>query len=262
MLRAWLLSGNGWVALAAGASAAQSSRLAGAVPDSVLCLGLACCTWVLYTVHRRVGGLLHRSNLREERFGYVFRHDKVLLPWLLVGAATAFGVWLYLPPKARWFCLLCALPALGYVLPVLPERRRLRDLPYIKPLLVAGVWTAATWALPLLLAQKPLIALCAAERFVWFLLLALPFDRRDAALDREQGVRTLAGELSERSFVLLCRLLAGLWLVLAAGAYPPVCLPLWAVCAAGMAWVWLRPGLVHGLDALPLVQCLGVFALV
>ncbi|NUO02728.1 MAG: hypothetical protein HUU01_19135 [Saprospiraceae bacterium] len=64
-------------------------------------------------------------------------------------SAVACAVcWVYLPDLARWHALAPAALALAYTLPVLPGRRRLREVALLKIFLLCACWAWLTVMVP------------------------------------------------------------------------------------------------------------------
>ncbi len=79
-------------------------------------------------------------------------------------------------------------------MPILGKNRRLRDFNYIKLFLIALVWSLTTAFIPATLANLPWISvvLISVERFLFFIAITIPFDIRDANIDKQIQVKTLA----------------------------------------------------------------------
>ena len=119
--------------------------------------------------------------------------DTMLRP--LGMAALAMG-WIALRHFNRhdlWQALVLVVLSLLYTLPLLPipGLRRFKDHPLLKILVLSGVWTLATttFLIPPF-SEGPGWAFIGA-RWLFVLLLCIPFDVRDAAADRANMRRTL-----------------------------------------------------------------------
>lgn len=95
------------------------------------------------------------------------------------------------------FCLLFSgcLVAL-YVVPVI-KSKNLRQITGLKILIIAMVWVLATVVLPVAQIGAPdwanytgVLGWILAERFVFLILLCLPFDWRDVAVDQKANIKT------------------------------------------------------------------------
>ncbi|MBC6996173.1 hypothetical protein QWY85_05090 [Neolewinella lacunae] len=204
----WLFYGHLWIALAAaGLTWLSLHRSFGAEHASgypVVCTVVFCATLGVYTLHRYLSFFRAKQLLTARRYGLVRRHPQICL---LVGAgslalALVLGADDY---AAAWPWLLLALPmTVFYLTPPWPGWRRLRDLPYVKVIWVAGAWAIMTVALPgavlaTVAGREQTEAMLSGQfgleflvRFLFVLAVALLFDLRDVELDRAQGVRTVA----------------------------------------------------------------------
>ena len=188
----WLFYGHLWIALAATALCWQSTRLY--YGDSTLGLPhlfVFFATLGVYTLHRLLS--YHRAGGQPDgrRYRVVAAHPRASL---FVGcgslvAALLTGGFL---PLARFWPVVFAVPfTYFYLIPLYPGGPRLRDLPYLKVVWVALAWTLMTQEFPLPAWHG------GAEtvfRFCFTLAIALLFDSRDVALDKRQGVKTLAAD--------------------------------------------------------------------
>ena len=81
-----------------------------------------------------------------------------------------------------------------YILPLLPGKNRVRDLPYIKIFLISVFWMLITACIPVVLSGSHFtncILMYLAERFVFIMFITIPFDIRDIADDRMIGLKTM-----------------------------------------------------------------------
>ncbi len=86
--------------------------------------------------------------------------------------------------------------------------KRLRQLPFLKIFLVAGVWSAVTVLFPIIendfqnLFSTPVIfSFCA--RVVFIFSITLPFDIRDIEVDKKNGIKTFPVVFGEKKSVQL-----------------------------------------------------------
>lgn len=92
------------------------------------------------------------------------------------------------------FPVLLAASVLGvlnlfYALPVLSEQRNLRSITGAKILVIAFIWTGVTVWLPALDSHLLIsleVAIISLQRFLFVIVLTLPFDIRDVRFDTEQ----------------------------------------------------------------------------
>ncbi|TPE45392.1 UbiA prenyltransferase family protein [Pontibacter mangrovi] len=104
-----------------------------------------------------------------------------------------------------WFLLHLAVISVGYTVPVLYKRQRvkpLRSVPLLKVFLIAYVWAVVTAMFPLLDAgmevwqQEALMLFL--RRFLFILALALLFDIRDHVYDQHTNTLTFPGWMGVR----------------------------------------------------------------
>jgi hypothetical protein len=89
-----------------------------------------------------------------------------------------------------WTGIGCLLFLTGlYAIPVLPNAKNLRSWGGLKIFVVALVWSGSTVILPLLSAQQTItrdVSLEIIQRFVFVLVLLIPFEIRDLAYDKPE----------------------------------------------------------------------------
>jgi 4-hydroxybenzoate polyprenyltransferase len=87
-----------------------------------------------------------------------------------------------------------ALIAAGYVLPILPGRKRLRDLGWGKILLIGWSWGWLTAFVPFAYyadASLFIAGIHTAERMLFIILITIPFEIRDMHIDQSVGLITM-----------------------------------------------------------------------
>lgn len=92
--------------------------------------------------------------------------------------------------------------AAGYAIPLFPKKKRLRDFSYIKIFLIAFSWGWVTVIMPSLelhlFPNVPAIVMF-LERCCFVFAIALPFDIRDLAIDKADGVQTFPGKMGVKN---------------------------------------------------------------
>ncbi len=135
------------------------------------------------------------------------RPPQKLKPWyrvfFLVGIImTAAGLW-YMPLPMLFTSGVLGLLAFAYYLPLLPfkNKKRIRDIGWLKISVLAIVWTTATAILPLLYWNKPLAGypLDVLIRFVFIFILCVVFDIRDINDDIKNNIHTLPNKVGVRN---------------------------------------------------------------
>ena len=136
-----------------------------------------CGTLVAYGLINRIGAM---NWAVEATKGFVFRALKALfLP--LSGALFCYGL---LPTEIQLTALVFGVLCLFYIVPL--RTTPLRNYAGIKLFVVAFVWTGVTAVMPLMYLNNTRGAMfvgMVVTRFLWVIVLTLPFDIRD--LDRD-----------------------------------------------------------------------------
>lgn len=151
-------------------------------------------TLFLYALHRIVGISKSHAYFQLERYTVITRYKSHIQMYATVGAITATVCFFLLNRATQLAIIIPGLLSLGYVLPILGNKKRLRDLNDLKIFLVALVWAWITVFLPAvaydLIPSKGILLSC-IERFLFIFAITLPFDIRDMKVDEESAVRTL-----------------------------------------------------------------------
>jgi len=157
---------------------------------------------------------------------------KGIKPGSLYQVIGMFSIFLLLalmfliPIKAIPVLLLAALLSFAYIFPVYPFRKpvqSLRNLPYLKVIIIACVWMIVTVWLPLMTSENSIspikIMQLSWDRFLLILITALPFDIRDMETDRKSGIKTLPVRMGSKQTWYLIHVLLLLWLLNAGAGY-------------------------------------------
>jgi len=151
-------------------------------------------TLFIYGLHRSGGISRLQTFLQEKRYGVIFRYRKHIKIYAILGLLLA-GYNFFLLQRSTQFLLgIPCLLALGYVLPFLRKKKRLRDINDIKIFLIAICWAGLTVVIPaweMGFSWSPLLLILAIERALFIFLLTLPFDIRDLKVDAYKEVKTL-----------------------------------------------------------------------
>ena len=198
----FILYSNLWIALAALALAAQTQLLlSGRITPTPLLGFIFFATLLLYAVHRIVGLEKAQLFLKTGRFFVVLRFRRQIMAFAAAAGIGAAAFFFQLSFRLQLAAIAPSLTALGYVLPFLSGRRRLRDLNYIKNFLVAFAWSWVTVLLPALEMgmgwSLPMIVML-LERAFFIFAISLPFDIRDLEVDAYNQVKTLPAQLGRR----------------------------------------------------------------
>ncbi|MFK7771480.1 MAG: hypothetical protein AB8F94_05040 [Saprospiraceae bacterium] len=186
---------NLWIALCAVAMCAQTQFiLTGKLSWNWLMGLIFFATLFVYALHRIIG-ISKVSEFREmERYAVIekFKHH-ISFYALVAGIGGAICFWnISLPIQLS--LIIPGIISLGYVIPFLKGKKRLRDLNHIKIFLIAIVWSWVTIFLPALEigdATTLSVWLMILERAVFIFAITLPFDIRDLKVDSHSEVQTI-----------------------------------------------------------------------
>lgn len=208
-----------------------------------------CATFLVYQFERALWPAPEDVINQPERVAWVRRHRRYVWLSSIAAGVVALGSLVYLRPATLGVGMGLAVLGLSYVLPVLPGRRRLKAVWFMKPLAIAGAWAAGGVALPVIESGDSLsvgVMVFMGYRLFFVLPNALLTDLPDRAGDAVAGLITPALRFSVgqiRSISLLALACAGVCAVLAASLLELGWLLL--VDLAGIGWmaraVWRVP---------------------
>jgi len=192
-----LLYGGAFIGLCAACITALTFELTGDLGQLqlsyVLLMGVS--TAALYSGHRVIG--LHKVShvTSNERYRVIRRYKAHI--WLYCAVWVLCSVWLFIPLASVEF-ILWLLPggsiAILYVLPMLSKGRRLRDMGWVKILLIGWSWAWLTAFLPALYIQhEPVFisVLMGIGRMLFIIAITIPFEIRDITIDGSVGLTTV-----------------------------------------------------------------------
>lgn len=191
-----LLYGGAFIGLCAASITVltfELTRHAEANFQYILLIGAA--TAALYSAHRVIG--LHKlEHVRTYERYSVIRRYKVHI-WIYFILWTLISIWLFIPLFTVEF-MLWLIPggtiALGYVIPFLSKKRRLRDLGWVKIVMIGWSWAWLTAFIPTFYFNDlpfHLALLSGLERLLFIIAITIPFEIRDIRIDTSSGLLTL-----------------------------------------------------------------------
>jgi len=180
-----------------------------------------------YNLHRLITVVYVPEALEDEKYEWLRQHKPgfYLMVFLSV---TGFVITLFQAKKEVLIALapLAAL-ALFYSTPVRHLGKkwfRLREIPYLKIFLIAGVWSGVTILLPVIHSgrsyQVPFLAALLVERIFFILAITLPFDIRDLEADRKVGLKTIPMLFKKTNPLVLSYLCLAMFAAIALVQYP------------------------------------------
>lgn len=186
---------NLWIALCASAMCLQTQYILTHQIQFNWLLGLIFfSTLFLYALHRIIGISKVHEFLDLERYAVISKFKNHITFYAVLAAIG--GAWCFWNISFYLKIALFApgLISLGYVIPFLDGKKRLRDLNHIKIFLIAFVWSWVTVILPALelgFFYEKNIWLMAMERVLFVFAITLPFDIRDLKVDTHSEVKTI-----------------------------------------------------------------------
>lgn len=196
-----LFYGNFWIAACALTMTMQTHYLlTGAAVLDIYAVFVGSSTLMLYALHRIIGLDKVREFTNRGRYFVIEKYKKHILFYALVSGLGATICFFLLDFEMQILLVLPSLLSLGYVIPFLKGKKRLRDLNHIKIYLIALVWAWITVILPIYQLEnvfdQPLRnTLMFIERALFIFVITLPFDIRDLQIDQHTKVQTIPSKI-------------------------------------------------------------------
>ena len=186
---------NLWIAICAAATIAQTQFIFTKKIEWNWLMGLIFfATLFLYALHRIISISKVDKFSEMERYAVIQKFKNHISFYALVaGVGGAICFWNVSFP-IQLSLIIPGIISMGYVLPLLSGKKRLRDLNHIKIFLIAVVWAWVTVFLPALEIGKPFEMatwLMIFERALFIFAITLPFDIRDLKVDAHNQVQTI-----------------------------------------------------------------------
>lgn len=190
-----ILFGNFWIALCAVAMTWQTELLLfGNFEWTYLTSFVFFSTLFLYAIHRIVGLVKVKPFLEKYRYAVIYRFRNHIKFYAFVGGVGALYFFFQLSFVNQLLLIIPSILSLGYVLPFVKGKKRLRDFDYIKIFLIAIVWGVITVVMPILERTTSFTLshfLILLERMFFIFAITLPFDIRDLKIDAHIDVKTI-----------------------------------------------------------------------
>jgi len=178
-----ILYSNLWIGLCAAAMCLQTQYILNNKVEWNWLVGLIfLSTLFLYALHRIVGFKKIKNFKNIERYAVISNYRSHIIIYAVLAGIGAGVCFLKLSLQIQLSLFIPALISLGYAIPFVSGKKRLRDFNYIKIFLIAIVWSWVTVLLPAIEIDKiwtPEIWMVAAERSLFIFAICLPFDIRD-----------------------------------------------------------------------------------
>ena len=160
-------------------------------------------TLFLYNFHRIYGVFTSSNEVRfiPQRIIWSVKHKNLVCLLSLFSAIVAGYFLLEIYRSIYWILLPCFIISLAYTLPIVPLKngmKKLREIPLIKPIVIAFIATIVTVIFPFLTSNYSSmitsdydIWFLYIERFLFLLAITIPFDIRDVKFDAADNTKTL-----------------------------------------------------------------------
>lgn len=143
------------------------------------------------------------------RLGWMIRNRKKLVVAAFFSILLSTYFLTQLSVNVFVFIIPLALFSVLYVLPVLPNKKAIRDLPFAKIFVISLVWSVVMVAIPVVnhfgfqgLLENSFLLLI-LEQFVFILAITLPFDVRDLRYDLESNIKTIPSYIGIKNTITL-----------------------------------------------------------
>lgn len=221
----FILFSNLFMSLCAVAQALVTFKLIGCGPYYPLLALLFSSTLFIYNICLFLTRPANptKSPLLPKR--WFFEHPRLMTTLTLVSAMVLLFMYLLLSFKSEVLLAGLGVLSVGYTLPIFSkngQRFGLRNVPGIKSILIALVWTMSCVMLPIFEAERTHhlvisninIFLLITKRFLFIVALTIPFDIRDLFDDARNGMKTIPVILGEKGAYLFCQVLLAVHLIL------------------------------------------------
>jgi len=195
-----ILYSNLWIGLAGLTMALQTQLLLTKKIEFTPLIGLIFfSTLFLYALHRIVGiSKVHKFIEDVERYAVIAKFRHHIIVYAVIAAVGGLYCFWYVSWSIWWALIIPVFISLGYVLPFLSGKKRLRDFNHIKIYLVAIVWAWITVTLVAIDYNQALSMsgiLLFLERSFFIFAITIPFDIRDLKVDTHSAVKTIPASI-------------------------------------------------------------------
>lgn len=201
-------------------------------------------TLAVYSLHRLVGLSKISSAQLNDRFIIIQQQQKYLKLFSVIGILVTLLAFFFISNPAKYFLLLLSIPSIAYIIPF-HRGKRLRDFAYLKIFIVAIVWSLTTVGLPFVemgLNADFKFYFLIIDRTIFIFAITIPFDIRDAEIEKNLGVKTLPYLLGVKKSIYLSMILLLFRIPLVLLIYPiNVSIAVLMVVILCIILVWFSP---------------------
>lgn len=170
-----------------------------------------CSTFFTYNFQRiyRLRSVELLGKLIGIRLGWIIRNRKRLFFASLLSFVLSTYFLFQLSLDVFLMIIPLALFSVLYVIPVLPNKKAIRDLPFAKIFVISFVWSVVMVAIPVVnfsgfegLTNSSFLMLL-LEQFLFIIAITLPFDVRDLRYDMESNIKTIPSYIGIKNTITL-----------------------------------------------------------
>jgi 4-hydroxybenzoate polyprenyltransferase len=221
----FLLFSNLFIALCTVAQALVTYRLLNAQPHAYVLGLLLCSTIAMYNYSMLLSKPRNPDKSPFLRVRWIFSHYRLTITITIIAILSLLPLAMFLSTESKILLFFVGLISIGYNLPIFTlndKKFGLRNIPGIKLILIAMVWSLSVVLLPILelesnqhiLVPARDIILLIAKRFLFVAAITVPFDIRDLFQDRNNELKTIPVMLGEKKAYFFCMGLLAIYLVL------------------------------------------------
>jgi len=177
-----------------------------------------CATLFLYALHRIVGLAKVQPFTEKGRYQVISKFKSHIIGYAVLAAIGGLYFFWQVAWAIKLALIIPAILSLGYVLPILAGKKRLRDFNFIKIFLIAIVWAWVAVFLPFLENETTLgysFFLLFLEKALFIFAITLPFDIRDLKVDAHTAGQTIPAKIGARKTKYLAAFCIGISVLLA-----------------------------------------------
>ena len=194
-----------FIAAGAAAQTAFTYQLIGQAIDLHVVALVFFATLALYNLSMVLSNPGKKPSSLLKRVQWMSKHQHLCSSFTLIGGLSTLCLSFFLSATAQVVLASLALISIAYSLPLLPfrgERVSLRNIPGLKLILIALVWSLSTTLLPIVNSPASLSAgtlwILLTQRILFFMAIAIPFDVRDIYQDSIYSLKTIAVALGKQ----------------------------------------------------------------
>ena len=174
-----------------------------------------CSTFFTYNFQRiyRLKSVDLLGKLIGIRLGWMLRNKKKIVLAAVLSVLMSFFFLIQLSIYVFLLIIPLALFSILYVIPFLPNKKAIRNLPYVKIVVISMVWSVVMVALPIVnysgfkgLSDSNFLLLL-LEQFLFIFAITLPFDVRDLRYDMESNIKTIPSTIGIKNTITLSHVL-------------------------------------------------------